>query len=191
MLRSKRKSVVQLSDIQRDRATPVYAKAAPSRIIRFAPSYFATTPVLVHGLAAAVLLVAVWFGVAKVKASVPWWCFPAAATIVLARVWWLVLFVRSHRVTIEPARLTFHRGVLNRAVYSLEFTRIKNVSSFQRWWERPFGIGTVRVESTDWNHRYYALHGMADPHHLREQILRAGIASRQFHGTTETWVSGF
>lgn len=123
---------------------------------------------------------------------IPAWCyFAAAGGFVLLRFGWGTLATRSRSITIEPARLTFRRGVLNREVRSLEMTRVKNVSSYQRWWQRPFGIGTVVVESTDWGNRLFMMEGMSDPHELRERILRAGVASRQFYGTTETWVSAF
>lgn len=120
-----------------------------------------------------------------------WWLFAAAGGFVLLRFGWGILVTKSRSITIEPARLTFRRGVLNREVRSLEMTRVKNVSSYQRWWQRPFGIGTVIVESTDWGNRMFVMEGMTDPHELRERILRAGVASRQFYGTTETWVSAF
>lgn len=120
-----------------------------------------------------------------------WSYFVAAGGFVLLRFGWGTLVARSRGITIEPARLTFKRGVLNREVRSLEMTRVKNVSSYQRWWQRPFGIGTVIVESTDWGNRMFVMEGMPDPHELRERILRAGVASRQFYGTTETWVSAF
>ncbi|MBW5286519.1 PH domain-containing protein [Burkholderia gladioli] len=122
--------------------------------------------------------------------KIPAWCyFAVAGGFVLTRFGWGTLAARSRSITIEPARLTFRRGVLNREVRSLEMTRVKNVSSYQRWWQRPLGIGTVIVESTDWGNRMFLMEGMADPHGLRERILRAGVASRQFYGTTETWVS--
>ncbi|MBO1859294.1 PH domain-containing protein [Burkholderia cenocepacia] len=125
-------------------------------------------------------------------ANIPtWWLFTAAGGFVLLRFGWGILATRSRSITIEPARLTFRRGVLNREVRSLEMTRVKNVSSYQRWWQRPFGIGTVIVESTDQGNRLFVMDGMTDPHDLRERILRAGVASRQFYGTTETWVSAF
>jgi membrane protein YdbS with pleckstrin-like domain len=117
--------------------------------------------------------------------------FAAAAGVVLLRFGWLILACKSRSTTIEPDRLTFRRGVLNREVRSLEMTRVKNVSSYQQWWQRPLGIGTVSIESTDRENRVFLMEGVAAPHDLRARILRAGVASRQYYGTRETWVSGF
>jgi len=52
-----------------------------------------------------------------IRPNVPtWFVFVAAGGIVLFRFGWSVLAARSRSVTIEPARLTFRRDVLNREV---------------------------------------------------------------------------
>ncbi|HFT8010346.1 TPA: PH domain-containing protein [Burkholderia cenocepacia] len=197
---------------------PVYAKADASRQLSFVPSLFVCIPAMFRTWMLLLVIVAS-YGLFMHRATdfdpqpspakharaqvhkpstpaplplsgIPSWCyFAAAGGVVLLRFGWGMLASKSRSITIEPARLTFRRGVLNREVRSLEMTRVKNVSSYQRWWQRPFGIGTVSIESTDWGNRMFLMEGMTDPHELRERILRAGVASRQFYGTTETWVS--
>ncbi|AJW93620.1 bacterial PH domain protein (plasmid) [Burkholderia gladioli] len=194
---------------------PAYVRADASRQLRFVPSTLACIPAMFQTWLLLLVLAAGYVHlhsdhlspigslvsqpghVHKLKPqrvntfpNVPIWCFFAAAGgLALGRFGWVLLAVKSRSITIEPARLTFSRGVLNRDVHSLEITRIKNVSSHQRWWQRPFGIGTVAIETTDWSRRIFLMEGMQYPHDLRERIIRAGVASRQCYGTTETWVS--
>jgi hypothetical protein len=59
------------------------------------------------------------------------------------------------------------------------------VTSFHPWWQRPFGIGTVLVLTSDSNNPQWRLPGMRDAEHLRSELNRAAIALRDAKGIRE------
>ncbi|KVC36898.1 hypothetical protein WS58_16555 [Burkholderia pseudomultivorans] len=118
----------------------------------------------------------------------PWWLPLAVAAILFARAGWVWLGMKTDSAVVDQARITFHRGVLNRASASVEFARIQNVLSYQAWWQRPFGIGTVLIQTTDRAAKSWTIAGVSRPHEMRERILRASLARRHFHGTSEALI---
>ncbi len=118
----------------------------------------------------------------------PWWLPLGAATILFARAGWIWLGLKTDSAVVDRARITFHRGVLNRASSSVEFARIQNVLAFQAWWQRPFRIGTVLIQTTDRSSKNWAIAGVSRPHEMRERILRAALATRHYHGTSEALI---
>ena len=62
---------------------------------------------------------------------------------------WKFMAVRCIRYTLTEERLTDQSGVLNRITDSLELYRVKDTQVLEPIWLRLFGLGDVRVESTD------------------------------------------
>ncbi|KVS51653.1 hypothetical protein WK39_27295 [Burkholderia cepacia] len=120
--------------------------------------------------------------------NMPWWLPLAGAAIFVARAGWVWLGMRTDCAVVDQARITFRRGVLNRASASVEFARIQNVLSYQAWWQRPFGIGTVLIQTTDRSTKSWTIVGVPQPHEMRERVLRAALATRHYHGTSEALI---
>jgi hypothetical protein len=70
-------------------------------------------------------------------------------------------------------------------VQSLELFRIQDVTSLHRWWQRPFGIGTVIVLTSDSNNPQWHLPGMRNAEQLRDELNIAAIALRDAKGIRE------
>jgi uncharacterized membrane protein YdbT with pleckstrin-like domain len=62
---------------------------------------------------------------------------------------WKFMAVRCIRYTLTEERLTDQSGLLNRITDSLELYRVKDTQVLEPIWLRLFGLGDVRVESTD------------------------------------------
>ncbi|MGY4837960.1 PH domain-containing protein [Burkholderia pyrrocinia] len=120
--------------------------------------------------------------------NMPWWLPLAVAAIFVARAGWVWLGMKTDSAVVDQARITFRRGVLNRASASVEFARIQNVLSYQAWWQRPFGIGTVLIQTTDRSAKSWTIAGVPRPHEMRERVLRAALATRHYHGTSEALI---
>lgn len=171
-----------------DHSMPVYARAKAGQVIPVRASAYQIIPTIMQAWLALLVLVAGMGSAVKQHVNVPWQVPAAVVAVILARVMWKMMVVLSCRGTIDSARITLRRGVFNRYVHSVELARIQNVSSYQSWWQRLCGIGTVIIDSTDSRCPRVFLTGVGDPHGLRERLLRAGLATRHFHGTTETFV---
>jgi|TARA_R110001592_G_scaffold343029_1_gene633210 uncharacterized membrane protein YdbT with pleckstrin-like domain len=76
---------------------------------------------------------------------------------------WQFLAVRSVCYTITEERLLDESGVLNRITDTLELYRVKDTQVSQPIWLRPFGLGDIRVESSDRTTPTVILHAVSKP----------------------------
>ncbi|KNH07070.1 hypothetical protein BRCH_01058 [Candidatus Burkholderia brachyanthoides] len=82
-------------------------------------------------------------------------------------------------VIIDAERITRRRGILNRTVSSLELFRIQDVTSLHPWWQRPFGVGTVVVVTSDSdNPVVWFLPGIANAEEMRRPEPGSDRAAR-------------
>jgi uncharacterized membrane protein YdbT with pleckstrin-like domain len=127
---------VDLTGSFRSADAPVIFRGAPSQVVNLLR--------LVKGgsFVVAVGAITAWLGL-------PSWV-TAAALIVIAG--WLaidVLQVAFTEITIDTERVTARQGILSRRTTSVELFRVQDVEAVQPWWQRPFGIGTVVLHSSD------------------------------------------
>lgn len=163
-----------------------YKQSGAQLVLRPARSQMVPTVArLILELAAVVAIVRYAF---EHRWNMPWWLPLAAAAIFVARAGWVWLGMKGDSAVVDQARITFRRGVLNRASASVEFARIQNVMSYQAWWQRPFGIGTVLIQTTDRLAKSWTIAGVPRPHEMRERVLRAALATRHYHGTSEALI---
>jgi uncharacterized membrane protein YdbT with pleckstrin-like domain len=76
---------------------------------------------------------------------------------------WQYLAVRCTRYTLTEERLLDESGVLNRLTDTLELYRVKDTQVLEPIWLRPFGLGDVRVESSDRTTPIVILHAISKP----------------------------
>lgn len=62
---------------------------------------------------------------------------------------WQVMVVKTTRYTVTDERFLDESGVLSRTIETLELYRVKDIQVLQPLWLRPFGLGNVRIESSD------------------------------------------
>lgn len=168
----------------RMRQLPVIAAPARQVLFHGKPSQVINLPDLLAGILA-VAVVEVGF----VYASRHWNILPAVAIapalLVALRVCVQYLRTAFTEVIIDAERITRRRGILNRSVSSLELFRIQDVTSLHPWWQRPFGIGTVVVMTSDSNNPVWFLPGIPDAEQMRDDLNRAAIALRDHKGIRE------
>jgi uncharacterized membrane protein YdbT with pleckstrin-like domain len=113
--------------------------------------------------------------------------FQSAAALLLIAAGATIAYLRTAftDITIDTARITCEQGILNRQVESLELFRVRDVTSLHPWCQRPFGIGTVIVLTSDSNNPRWRLPGMRDAEHLRQDLNVAAIALRDAKGIRE------
>lgn len=76
---------------------------------------------------------------------------------------WQFLAVRCVRYTVTEERFLDESGVLNRITDTLELYRVKDTQVLQPLWLRPFGLGHVRIESSDRTTPVSMLYAIAKP----------------------------
>jgi uncharacterized membrane protein YdbT with pleckstrin-like domain len=170
----------QLAHIDRDDPVAV----APGVIFSGTPSQIVNLPTYIKGGVGAIVVFAVYL-YALTRWQVPWFA-PVVALLAIAA-GAVVAYLRTAytEITIDTARITCRQGIFSRRVQSLELFRIQDVTSLHPWWQRPFGIGTVLVLTSDSNNPQWRLSGMRGAEQLRGELNRAAIALRDAKGIRE------
>lgn len=163
---------------------PVTTTHASRVLFHDRPSQVINLPDLLGGILAVIVL-----EIAYVFASQHWRLTPAIALVPVVLIGWriAIAYLRTAftEVIIDAERITRRRGILNRTVSSLELFRIQDVTSLHPWWQRPFGIGTVVVMTSDSNNPVWFLPGIANAEEMRNDLNRAAIALRDRKGIRE------
>ncbi|MCZ2134622.1 MAG: PH domain-containing protein [Burkholderiales bacterium] len=130
-------------------------------------------------------LIAIAIGAAAGTLGLPAW-ITVAATIAIAA--WLVvdvLQVAFTEITIDTERVTARQGILSRHTTSVELFRVQDVEAVQPWWQRPFGVGTVVLHSSDDTFPRWRLFGLRNVDALRDALNRSAITLRNRMGIRE------
>lgn len=114
-----------------------------------------------------------------------WWLWVVVTAACLARLTSGLLRIACTRVIVDGQRIRVSAGILQREVTSLELFRIQNVWSVVRWWQRPFGIGDLVIETSDPRHPTWRLAGLPAPEQLRDALNEAAVALRISRGVRE------
>lgn len=165
-------STVDLTASFQPTTAPVIFRGAPSQVVNL-------MSVIKGALsAAAVVYVAGALGLPAWFAAVP-----VAAIAVWIAVG--ILQVAFTQITIDTERVTARQGILSRHVLSIELFRIQDVEAVQPWWQRPFGIGTVVLHSSDETFPRWRLFGLRNVDALRDALNRSAITLRERMGIRE------
>ncbi|MFM0035722.1 PH domain-containing protein [Paraburkholderia strydomiana] len=90
------------------------------------------------------------------------------------------------RIVIDTARISWTQGILHRRVSTLELSRIQCITSIHPWWQRPFGIGTVILTTTDAAHPLRRLPGISNADQLCKRLGEAVAMHRERLGSAYT-----
>ena len=162
------------------------ATTCPTNYVFFRgkPSQVINLPYLLGGVLALTASEIAYF-----FASQHWHLTPAIAALpfVLIGLRVTIPYLRTAftEVIIDAERVTRRRGILTRTVSSLELFRIQDVTSLHPWWQRPFGIGTVVLMTSDSNNPVWFLPGIANAEEMRNDLNHAAIALRDQKGIRE------
>ncbi|MFL9862202.1 PH domain-containing protein [Paraburkholderia madseniana] len=167
----------QLAHIDRDSPVAI----APGVIFSGPQSQIVNLPSYIKGGVGAIAVFAAYL-YALTRRPAPWFA-PVVALLTIA-VGVVVAYLRTAytETIIDAARITCRQGILSRQVQSLELFRIEDATSLHPWWQRPFGIGTVLVLTSDSNNPQWRLPGMRGAEQLRGELNRAAIALRDAKG---------
>lgn len=99
---------------------------------------------------------------------------------------WSWLQVRFRRYTLSNQRLSIESGVLNRTTDSLELYRVKDWQVYRPFLMRLFGLGCIRLDTSDRSHPRVTIVGIRDvetvAQHIRTnvEIMRIQRGVREF-----------
>jgi len=140
------------------------------------------------GLYALCAVVALVLLVAAIKvhgSSLPSWVpllLLLVPAIVAGKRW---LQTRCEQITLTDQRLILRRGILNRTTDYVELYRVKDSHFTQPLAERIFGLGTIRLRTTQDSEPLVVLAGMRAPETLWNQIRNLVEACRAARGVRE------
>jgi membrane protein YdbS with pleckstrin-like domain len=117
------------------------------------------------------------------EGAIGWWIFGVGALVI----WGGLLVTLAYRRMSVKYRLTnqrlFHeQGILRRVTDRIELIDIDDVTLEQGLFERVFGVGTVRVSSTDRTTPELHMPGIDDVKSVADTIDQARRAERQRRG---------
>ena len=95
------------------------------------------------------------------------------------------LQTRCEQITLTDQRLILRRGILNRTTDYVELYRVKDSHFTQPLAERIFGLGTIRLRTTQDSEPLVVLAGMRAPETLWNQIRNLVEACRAARGVRE------
>ncbi|SOF01914.1 PH domain-containing protein [Burkholderia sp. OK233] len=170
----------ELAHIDRDGPIAV----APGVIFSGMPSQIVNLPTYIKGGVGVIVVFAAYL-CAQTRWPVPWFAPVVALLAIVAGVLVVYLRTANTEIVIDAARITRKQGILGRRMRSLEPFRIQDVTSLHHWWQRPFGIGTVLVLTSDSNNPQWRLPGMRGAEQLRGELNLAAITLRDAQGIRE------
>jgi hypothetical protein len=90
---------------------------------------------------------------------------------------WIARLTVRYKLTNE--RLIITRGFISKSVEELELYRVNDVSMKQSITERMFGLGDVRLETTDASTPEPQIKDIKDPERVKDMVRQAARAERQ------------
>ncbi|CAJ0781530.1 PH domain-containing protein [Ralstonia chuxiongensis] len=149
------------------------------------PALASTLPAFIRCCLASVSTVVLAAWLESAGLAYAWWLWVAVTAACLVRFSFGVLRIACTRVLVDGQRIRVSAGILQREVTSLELFRIQNVWSVVRWWQRPFGVGDLLIETSDPRHPSWRLSGLPGAEQLRDALNEAAVALRISRGVRE------
>nr|WP_311530320.1 PH domain-containing protein [uncultured Ralstonia sp.] len=149
------------------------------------PALASIMPAFIRGSLASVGAVVLAAWLESIGLAYAWWLWVTVTAACLVRLAFGALRIVCTRVLVDGQRIRLSAGILQREVTSLELFRIQNVWSVVRWWQRPFAIGDLLIETSDPRHPFWRLSGLPDPEQLRDVLNEAAVALRISRGVRE------
>lgn len=81
-----------------------------------------------------------------------YWFLAMVWLVVMAPAVWRLLALLTTRFEFTTQRVYYARGVLNRQRDQLEISRIRDLSTNSPFWQRPFGLGALVMDTVDRSH---------------------------------------
>jgi uncharacterized membrane protein YdbT with pleckstrin-like domain len=98
---------------------------------------------------------------------------------------WQWLVVRNTIYELTTERLKLRRGVLNKHLDEVELYRVRDYQLEQPFFLRLFGLGNIRLQTSDRSHPAVRLRAVRNGEQLYEQIRSAVEHSRASKGVRE------
>lgn len=109
----------------------------------------------------------------------------ALSSAILARLAWIMLGVSMTRYIISDGKLIEQKGILNRKYESLELFRVKDVTALKPLLLRLFGLGHIRLDTSDKSSPVAYLAGIQQVETLLGELSQLVKAERRKHGVRE------
>lgn len=99
---------------------------------------------------------------------------PIWAALVLPLGWilWVYLKVRCERFELTTERLRMYSGVFNQTIDEIELYRVKDTVMELPFWFRIFGLGTLKLDTSDRSHPKVSIHAIRDAVGVRETLRK-------------------
>jgi uncharacterized membrane protein YdbT with pleckstrin-like domain len=92
---------------------------------------------------------------------------------------WKWLEVKNKRLKLTDQRLIMTEGVFNKTTSEIELYRVRDVGVEEPFFLRIFGVGHVKIHSTDEATSIVSLSAFKNPHWLKDQVRHYAEDNRQ------------
>ena len=122
--------------------------------------------------------------------SPPWWGILIFMAIGAGIVALPHLLVRTVHYRVTNYRIDYERGLLSKAIDTLELWHVDDISFRQSLMARILGVGTITVISDDATTPRLELHGLPRPRPLFDQLKQRVIAVKRQRGVIKMDMGG-
>lgn len=90
--------------------------------------------------------------------------------ICLGKIAWAYFEVQSCSFTVTNKAVIYQHGLLNRRRSFIELYKVQDATLFEPLWMRLFGLGTIRLESTQWSSEAIVFRGIKKPLEVQNML---------------------
>ncbi|MEZ4942153.1 MAG: PH domain-containing protein [Saprospiraceae bacterium] len=88
----------------------------------------------------------------------------------IGKMFWAYLTVRASKFLITNKAVIYEYGLLTRTRSFIEMYRIQDTTLIEPLWLRPFGLGTLRVLSFQWDSEYITISAISRPRQVQNLV---------------------
>lgn len=122
--------------------------------------------------------------------SAPWWVIVIFMVVGAGIAALPYLLVRTVHYRVTNYRIDFERGLLTKAIDTLELWHVDDIGFRQSLMARMLGVGTITIISDDATTPRLDLHGLPRPRPLFEQLKQRVIAVKRQRGVIKMDMGG-
>ena len=97
----------------------------------------------------------------------------------------IIIMALTTRFDITNHRIIYTHGILNRYREPMEIAKIRDLGTLRVWQQRPFGLGSIMIESADRSHPELTIPAQRHVDELKDWLHQLNMSERSRLGYKE------